>query len=208
MRNSIRGVLVGVLGAACLSSPVLSQEEDATELRPSDALTELNAPAIDPLDDPNLFRNTTSDPESEEGLELEDKIELPELPPVRYEPFSSANLRALDKITGRSIDLEIKDDAPVIFGSLRVNLKACYQTPPELPPEAAAFLEIDSIQATQANSVAEAEAAEVASDEDSRMFSGWMFASSPGLSALEHPVYDIWVINCTASAPVAGASGE
>ena len=134
--------------------------------------------------------------------------DTPAVQEVRYDAFQTATLRALDKITGRSTDIDVAVGVPVVFGSLRVKLQACYQTPPELPPEAAAFLRIDSIQATQIQSAAEAEATEAASSAEDRLFSGWMFASSPGLSALEHPVYDIWVIHCTASAPVLGASAE
>ena len=125
---------------------------------------------------------------------------------IRYDRYTTATLRALDKITGRSTDIEVTVDEPVIFGSLRVTLKSCHQTPPELPPESAAFLEVDGVQAVQASEVSQVQTD--ASEQDAeRLFSGWMFASSPGLSALEHPVYDIWTIRCTASTPVSGASG-
>lgn len=121
---------------------------------------------------------------------------------LRYDQYQSATLRALDKITGRATDLDVVADTPVVFGSLKVELKACFQTPPELPPEAAAFLSINSTQAVQVETLTTAvDASEVdtVSEDNPRLFSGWMFASSPGRSALEHPVYDIWVINCTAS---------
>lgn len=139
-----------------------------------------------------------------------DDILSSELPEIRYEQFSQATLRALDKITGRSTDIEIVVGRPIVFGSLKVALKTCYQTPPELPPEAAAFLEVEGVQAVQAQSAAETQTVEngSAGADDNQLFSGWMFASSPGLSALEHPVYDIWVIRCKAALPVVGASGE
>ncbi|MEM7768064.1 MAG: DUF2155 domain-containing protein [Pseudomonadota bacterium] len=98
-----------------------------------------------------------------------------------------ATLRALDKITGRSTDLRIRVGEPVQFGSLEVDLKVCYQTPPEEAPESAAFLQVHSLKA---------QPTETGDIERPRVFSGWMFASSPGLSALEHPVYDVWVIEC------------
>ncbi|KCZ94062.1 DUF2155 domain-containing protein [Hyphomonas johnsonii] len=116
-----------------------------------------------------------------------------------------ATLRALDKITGRSTDIEVKVGEPVVFGSLKVELKACYQTPPEEAPESAAFLKIDSTQPVAVETMDAAVAAEeveTVNEDNPELFSGWMYASSPGLSALEHPVYDIWVIRCTASAPV------
>ena len=110
-----------------------------------------------------------------------------------------ATLRALDKITGRSTDIEVKVGEPVVFGSLKVELKACFQTPPEEAPESAAFLKIASTQPVAVKSMDDAVAAkdvETANDDNPELFSGWMFASSPGLSALEHPVYDIWLKDC------------
>ena len=207
MRPQFRLFIAGLLFAGGLFGAAFSQEGDVVINTPAEGLTQQpDATRIDPLDDPNLFRDAAP----AATVEGEVEIETVELPPVEYEPYNGATLRALDKITGRSTDIDVGVGRPVVFGSLRVGLKACYQTPPELPPEAAAFLEIDGVQATQADSDAEAETAQAglnASDE-ARMFSGWMFASSPGLSALEHPVYDIWVIRCSASSPVSGASGE
>ncbi len=130
---------------------------------------------------------------------------------VTYEPYETATLRALDKITGRSTDIEIEVGQPVVFGALNVELSACYQTPPEEPPESAAFLRILSTQPVQVDDMddaVDAAAVDTVSDDNPVLFSGWMFASSPGLSALEHPVYDIWVIRCTTPAPVSGADKE
>lgn len=118
---------------------------------------------------------------------------------------NQATLRALDKITGRSTDIVVKVDEPVVYGSLRVELKTCYQAPPEEVPESAAFLRIASTQpvAVETMEVAvEAKPATPGEGENPILFSGWMYASSPGLNALEHPVYDIWVIRCTAPDPV------
>lgn len=124
---------------------------------------------------------------------------------VTYVQQDRATLRALDKITGRSTDIEVKVGEPVVFGSLKVELKVCYQTPPEEVPESAAFLKIDSTQPVAVETMSSAVAAdevETVSEENPELFSGWMFASSPGLSALEHPVYDVWVIRCTVPEPV------
>lgn len=128
----------------------------------------------------------------------------PQLTEESFEKFETATLRALDKITGRSTDIQVEANSPVVFGSLKVELKTCFQTPPEFPPESIAFLQVHSTQAVQVNTMRDAvDAADVdtVNDENPLLFSGWMFASSPGLSALEHPVYDIWVINCTTLAP-------
>lgn len=128
-----------------------------------------------------------------------------------YVQKDRATLRALDKITGRSTDIEVKVGEPVVFGSLKVELEACYQTPPEEAPESAAFLKIYSTQAVAVEtmtSAVEAESVDTVSEDNPILFSGWMYASSPGLSALEHPVYDVWVIRCTAPDPVKPQSGD
>lgn len=123
---------------------------------------------------------------------------------ARWNQETEATLRALDKITGRSTDIDVKVGEPIVFGSLKVELKACYQRPPDMPPESAAFLSVHSTQAVQVDSMNEAvslQNIETVGDDNRQLFSGWMWASSPGLSALEHPVYDIWVIRCTAQVP-------
>ena len=90
-------------------------------------------------------------------------------------------LQGLDKVTARVSQVRAPVDVPVHFGSLEIVARACRETPPEEPPESAAFLEIRDIKPGEA---------------PVPVFSGWMFASSPALSALEHPVYDVWVVDC------------
>jgi len=101
-----------------------------------------------------------------------------------------AVLRALDKITARVEELEVPINRPYKFGTLLVIVRACRVTQPEETPEASAFLEVSEFK-PGSNGAA--------------VFRGWMFASSPALSAMEHPVYDIWVTGCKDSAPVAVA---
>ena len=67
-----------------------------------------------------------------------------------YAPYEKATLRTLDKITGRSTDIEVAVDEPVVFGSLTLTMRACFRTPPEEPPESAAFLQIYGQQAKAA----------------------------------------------------------
>ena len=97
-----------------------------------------------------------------------------------------AVLQALDKVVARTSELEAPLDRPVRFGTLRIVVRACHAAPPEEPPENAAFLEIDEVHHDQ---------------RAVRLYTGWMFSSTPGLAALEHPVYDIWVLACADAAP-------
>jgi hypothetical protein len=98
-----------------------------------------------------------------------------------------AVLQGLDKTTARISTIEAPLDRSVRFGGLVITARACVKRPPEEPPETAAFLEIDEIR-PGGTSVTTA-----------RVFSGWMFKSSPALSALENPVYDVGVLDCKAA---------
>ncbi|WP_262695326.1 DUF2155 domain-containing protein [Kordiimonas aquimaris] len=95
-------------------------------------------------------------------------------------------LRALDKITARITEIELAVGAETTFGTLTIRAKYCRTRPPIQPPETFAYLEIDDLKRT---------------GNYERVFEGWMVASSPSLNALEHAVYDIWVINCKALSP-------
>ena len=99
--------------------------------------------------------------------------------PVR--PHLVAVLQALDKITARTTELRLPIGEEVAYGTLRITARACLTTPPTEPPESAVFLEIAVAEPERERQVA---------------FTGWMFASSPSLSALEHPVYDVWLLAC------------
>jgi hypothetical protein len=96
-----------------------------------------------------------------------------------------AFLQTLDKITARIATVPLSLDEPIQFGTLEIELKHCAFTPPEVPPEAAAFLEIRDVGFVDKE----------ASDKIT-VFSGWMFASSPAVSSLEHPVYDVTLLAC------------
>jgi hypothetical protein len=92
-----------------------------------------------------------------------------------------AVLQGLDKVTARVSTFDAPIDEPVRFGSLEIVARTCQKRPPEETPESAAFLEIRDIKPGES---------------PVKVFEGWMFASSPALNALEHPVYDIWVLDC------------
>ena len=104
-----------------------------------------------------------------------------------------AVLQGLDKVTARISTIDAPIDDQVRFGTLSIVVRHCRKTPPEEPPETMAFLEIDD---------------EKWGERPMRLFSGWMFASSPALSALEHPVYDVWVIGCNKRSTSEGSSSR
>lgn len=95
-------------------------------------------------------------------------------------------LRALDKITGRAVDLTAPAGRTVRFATLSIAARFCHKRPPEEPPDSSAFLQIRELKPNEAPVT---------------VFSGWMFAASPSINALEHPVYDVWVINCITDEP-------
>ncbi len=100
---------------------------------------------------------------------------------VSAEPYSMAVLQGLDKVTARVSTIEAPVGDTVRFGTLEIIARSCDKKPPEEPPESAAFLDVWEVRPNEpALSV----------------YRGWMFASSPALSAMEHPVYDVWVIDC------------
>lgn len=123
-----------------------------------------------------------------------DTAPAPEATPAPAEPPAAAPdephwlpsttmavLQGLDKITGHIRTIEATIDRPVRFGTLDILVRTCRKRPPEEQPESAAYLQITEDKPGEASK---------------SLFSGWMFASSPAVSALEHPVYDVWVIEC------------
>ena len=105
----------------------------------------------------------------------------------------TAVLQGLDKITARVSNLAVAVDDIRAYGTLRITVRACRKRPPTEPPESAAYLEI-SDQKPGEPLVA--------------LFSGWMFASSPALNALEHAVYDVWLLDCSKASSTAPSSGK
>lgn len=97
----------------------------------------------------------------------------------------------IDKITGRIIVFDVYIDETVQFGALQVTPKVCYSRPITETPKTTSFLEVDEITLDR---------------KIRRIFTGWMFADSPGLNAIEHPVYDIWLKDCKMESEVAPPS--
>ena len=104
----------------------------------------------------------------------------------RWLETNSARLEALDKVTGRTTRIETRIAVPVRFGTLDIVVRACHKRPPESPPDSAGFLDVVERRGE--------------TDSAQPVFTGWMFAASPGLSTLEHPVYDVIVLECFTAA--------
>lgn len=88
---------------------------------------------------------------------------------------------ALDKVTARISKIEIPLNETKIFGALKITPRACYSRPPTDEPKTTTFVEIDETQMDGS---------------EKRIFTGWMFAESPGIYGLEHPTYDVWLTEC------------
>ncbi len=105
-------------------------------------------------------------------------------------PYSVAVFGGLDKITAKVSAFEATKDKPTRFGALELTVRACDMRPPEDTPQTAAYVEIRQIN--EENDTVD----------PAPIFKGWIFAESPGLNGLEHPVYDVWLKTCkTPAAP-------
>lgn len=99
----------------------------------------------------------------------------------------------LDKITGELHSFYVFIDETVQFGALQITPRVCYDRPPSEPERTTVFLEVDELTLDR---------------RIRRIFTGWMIAESPGLNAIDHPVYDVWLTGCSAEAPATPAAGQ
>ena len=111
------------------------------------------------------------------------------LSPANAERISNpvAEFTGVDKITGRIITFDVYIDETVQFGALQVTPRVCYSRPDTEEPKTDSFVEVDEITLDR---------------KIRRIFTGWMFAESPGLNAVEHAVYDVWLMGCKQSSDV------
>ncbi len=111
-----------------------------------------------------------------------------------YEEYPSVRLRSLDKITARTLTFDAQVGSTMKFGDIYIKIQSCRKPPPVEKNESAAFLQIWQVD----------KASRDGEDPASHwIFSGWMFSSSPALSGMNHPVYDVWVIDCLGKDPEA-----
>jgi hypothetical protein len=94
---------------------------------------------------------------------------------------SVAVFAALDKVTAKISKLEVPLNQTATFGALKVTPRVCYTRAPTEPPKTTTFVEVDE---------------KLLDGKEKRIFTGWMFADSPGLNAVEHPVFDVWLTDC------------
>lgn len=113
--------------------------------------------------------------------------------PVGPQGGTVLQMRGLDKITGRPTNVTAPIGKPVRFATLTVTARFCYSTPPSETPETAAFVQVEDHRPDQPAR---------------KIFSGWMYASSPGLNGVEHPLYDVWALSCNNAPPSAVAAAS
>jgi hypothetical protein len=149
------------------------------------ANTPLAAPpdAVQPAALPPASPGAPQQP-AEGSPQLDDTV-VTEVPTQKIDN-GRAVFSGLDKITGRIISFDAGIGETVQFGALRVTTRACYTRPPTEATNTDAFVEVDEV---------------TLQGEVKRVFSGWMFAASPGLHAVEHPIYDVWLTDCASPAP-------
>jgi hypothetical protein len=115
------------------------------------------------------------------------------VPPPQRISNPTAMFSGLDKITGRITAFEAAIGETVQFGALQVTARACYSRPPTETPLTDGFVEVDEV---------------TLQGEVRRIFTGWMFAASPGLHAVEHAIYDVWLVDCKGGAQAAVADTQ
>ncbi|WP_051661306.1 DUF2155 domain-containing protein [Bosea sp. 117] len=113
-------------------------------------------------------------------------------PPSQKVTNKTAVFSGLDKITGRIITFDVAINETVQFGALRITPRACYTRPATETQNTTGFIEVQELELD---------------GEVKPLFGGWMFAASPGLHGVEHPIYDVWLIDCKQSAPVIASPG-
>jgi hypothetical protein len=160
---------------------------------PAAPATPPQTPAEPPLTPQAPDQASTPAPGS--GGQTDEAALPPEETIVEPPPHRIANpvavFNGLDKITGRITRFDVKINETVQFGALRVTPRVCYSRPPTETSRTDAFIAVDEV---------------TLQGEVRRIFTGWMFAASPGLHAVEHPIYDVWLTGCKGgSIDVAGS---
>jgi hypothetical protein len=144
------------------------------------AQTDTPAPATQPAA-PATAAPVTPGAATPDATAPADTTAAPVSAPIAPPKDAVLQIKALNKITGKAIVLAAPLNKPVKFATLTITARTCYSTPASETPETSAFLQIDDDRPDQSHT---------------RAFSGWMYASTPGLNSMQHPLYDVWVISC------------
>ena len=124
----------------------------------------------------------------------------------------TAIFAGLDKTTGRIINFDVAIGESVQFGTLQVTPRVCNTRPQTETPQTTSFVEVDELIVKPSRDFKAERAAAATAKESKKIFSGWMFAGSPGLHGVEHPVYDVWLVDCKGgketAAPIAAAPAQ
>jgi hypothetical protein len=159
-----------------LDAPGPGEVDDLTEHLPADGEVR------------SLFRLAPPPPEGQEAAPTSWSDPIFVRPESRTVPADVATLRMLDKMSGDVQSFDVPVGARVTRGRLEITLSACRVQPPDLPADAWAYLEIRDKRA------------------EAPSFEGWMIASTPALSALDHQRYDVWVLSCSTSSTEASSA--
>jgi hypothetical protein len=182
-----KNAAIAIVVLACLAGAARAQDSSGQILQ--QPLQDLQTP--NPVAEP--LPEQPSDGTVQELPQGEGVVEQQALPPAAPPPPEKianevAEFSGLDKITGRTITFDVYIDETVQFGTLQVTPRICYSRPATETPKTDAFVEVDEITLDR---------------NIRRIFTGWMFADSPGLNAIEHPIYDVWLKNCKMESEVA-----
>jgi hypothetical protein len=175
MRNNMR-IYPLLIIAALWGNPLYSQDFDAL-------LNELSGSEVDQLESEmaDQQRGKDSAPSLPSSTDLTSPPEDNDFAPEENIVTNGVTLQGLDKQTARVFIIDAAVGQSVEFGNLKIVVNRCEKAPLEDRQESMAFLNITEIKPKSAPIA---------------LFSGWMFASSPALSALDHPTYDVWVKEC------------
>jgi hypothetical protein len=183
----MKNAAIAIIVLACLAGTAWAQNTDGqVEQQPLQDLPAQN-PVAEPLPG-QPSDGTAQQPAQGEGTVEQQTLPPPAPPPPEKIANEVAEFSGLDKITGRTITFDVYIDETVQFGTLQVTPRACYSRPATETPKTDAFVEVDEITLDR---------------NIRRIFTGWMFADSPGLNAIEHPIYDVWLKNCKMESEVA-----
>ncbi len=158
-------------GVVAPQPPAQEQPQQGADRGPAQPLPGLPPGVRQPRGAPPQPADTAPQPGDEVVVE----------PPPQRITNPTAVFSGLDKITGRIISFDVAINETVQFGALQVTPRVCYSRPPTETPNTDSFVEVDEV---------------TLQGEIKRIFTGWMFAASPGLHAVEHPIYDVWITDC------------